>query len=344
MPALFDFKGYDNEVVAKRIDSILLTKMDMNQFMTPDYSLTENEGMVKKIRTYLPTEAVEDLERGEGLSSYVDAEFTEREYRVKRTQSGARWYDDDFMTDEMWVQTKIDGVAESMVNDWTRKALKEFGKTTNQVEFTNWDYSDFVDAMTHFDQEFESEDGLFFLCSADAPAKIRKMLNDNLKYVEGYVRTGYIGSVNGVPIYWSKAVPSGMMFLATRDAVHAFLKKQTFVEQDRDIDTKMNRMIAAKYAVIALFDERKVIACGAKNAQDTTITTKAAGAAVVAGAAPTGASVTVFVNGKQFGLPVVAAGNAYSVTGLDDLVAGDHIRVVAELEGFLNGVATAIAE
>ena len=38
----------------------------------------------------------------------------------------------------------------------------------------------------------------------------------------------------------------------------------------------------------------------------------------------------------------VAAGNAYSVTGLDDLVSGDHIRVVAELEGFLNGVATEI--
>ena len=32
MPALFDFKGYDNEVVKKRIESILISKVDMNQF------------------------------------------------------------------------------------------------------------------------------------------------------------------------------------------------------------------------------------------------------------------------------------------------------------------------
>lgn len=132
------------------------------------------------------------------------------------------------------------------------------------------------------------------------------------------------------------------MFLANKDAVHAFLKKQLFIEQDRDINTKLNRMIAARYAVIALYDERKCIACGAQNAQATTITTAAADAAVVAGAAPTGAKVSVFVNGKLFGVPVVAAGNAYSVTGAENLKVGDKVRVVAEVEEFLPGVATTV--
>lgn len=130
------------------------------------------------------------------------------------------------------------------------------------------------------------------------------------------------------------------MFLCTRDAVHAFMKRDTFVEQDHDIDTKLDRMIASKYAVIALYDERKCIACGAQNAQATTITTAASGAAVVAGRAPTGAVVTVYVNDKPFGIPVTAAGNAYSVTGAENLVAGDRVRVVAMLPEFLPGIAS----
>ena len=36
MPAVNNFKGYPNEVVEKRIESILLTKLDVNQFLTPE--------------------------------------------------------------------------------------------------------------------------------------------------------------------------------------------------------------------------------------------------------------------------------------------------------------------
>ena len=100
-----------------------------------------------------------------------------------------------------------------------------------------------------------------------AVPEIRKALNDNLKYVEGYVRTGYVGSVCGVPIYMSKALdnmdedsegtPVG--FLATRDAVTAFIKKDVRVEQGRNIDTKENMIVADRYAVIALTDETKCV-------------------------------------------------------------------------------------
>ena len=100
-----------------------------------------------------------------------------------------------------------------------------------------------------------------------AVPSIRKALNDNLKYVESYVRSGYIGNVAGVPIYMSKALdnmdedsegqPVG--FLATREAVTAFIKKDVRVEQDRDIDKKENFIVADRYAVIALTDETKCV-------------------------------------------------------------------------------------
>jgi hypothetical protein len=344
MPALFDFKGYDNFILAEKIESILLTKMDMNRYMTLDESLTQEPGMVKKIHTYVPSGEAEVLARGEGLTNWIDAEYTEREYRVDRNQAGTMWYLDDLMTDPTLIEAKIDGVAESMVNKWTSDAVREMGKTTNQSEMTNWDASDFADAIDKFESVFESDGGLFIVAAINLKAKLKKVLGDDLKYVDNYIEKGYVNTLMGVPLYFSKAIPKDMAFLMTKDAITAFVKKNTFVEQDHDINTKLDRMVAAKYAVIALTDERKCIALGKKNAQDTTITTKAAGAAVVAGAAPTGATVIVYVNGKQFGAPVVAAGNAYSVTGFDNLVVNDAIRVVAHLDGFLNGVATDIAE
>lgn len=90
MSASYDFKGYDNFVLEEQIESILETKLDMNRFMTADYSLSENPGMVKKIHKYTGTGAVEDLERGEGNTEFVDAEYEEVEYRVARTQGQAR--------------------------------------------------------------------------------------------------------------------------------------------------------------------------------------------------------------------------------------------------------------
>ena len=339
MPALFDFKGYDNFVLAEKIESILLTKLSMAKFLHDDQSLEGVPGMVKKIHTYTPSGSAEDLERGEGLSGWIDADYVEREYRVNRTQAGFRYYDDDMMTDPTLIDAKAQGLAEAMVNDFTQKAVEEFGKTSNQSPMTNWDLSDFADAIAKYTNEFEDQAGLMVVANIGLIPTFRKVLGDYLKYTEAYIRTGAVGEILGVPIYTSKAIPEGMAFLVTRDAVTAFMKKGTFIEQDRDIDVKLNRVIAAKYSLIALTDERKCIALGEQNAQATTITTFAAGAAVVAGAAPTGASVQVFVNEKPFGVPVIAAGNAYSVTGPENLESGDRVRVVAKLEGYLNGVA-----
>lgn len=35
----FDFKGYDNFVLANKIESTLSTKLDVNRFMTANYEL-----------------------------------------------------------------------------------------------------------------------------------------------------------------------------------------------------------------------------------------------------------------------------------------------------------------
>lgn len=106
---------------------------------------------------------------------------------------------------------------------------------------------------------YESEEGLFMLINPAQLAAFRKNLKDELKYVEANVRTGYIGSVCGVPVVVSKAVPAGEAYLADKKAVTAFIKKGVEVEQERDADHRNNKVFARKVAVVALTDATRVI-------------------------------------------------------------------------------------
>lgn len=95
-------------------------------------------------------------------------------------------------------------------------------------------------------------------------AVIRKNLGEDLKYSEGFARTGYIGTICGVPVIVSKAVPAGEAYLATKDAVTCFVKKGSEIEQDRDANTRKNDVYARKVMVIALTDATRVIKLVAK--------------------------------------------------------------------------------
>ena len=263
----YAFKGYSNFVLENKIKSILTTKLDMNRFMTPDYSLEGEPGMIKKIHRYTGTGVVDDLARGEGNSHFIDAEFAEEPYTVSRTQGQAKYYDDDIMSDPVLIDAKVKYLAEGMVNDWTKKAIAEFQKSTNTATITDWSLGDWADAISKYAEVHESQEGLFALVGMKAVPEIRKALGQSLMYVEDYIRTGAIGAVLGVPIYTTKALddleedsegqPIG--FLATREAVTAFIKEDVRVEQDRDIDKKENFIVADRYAVIALTDETKCI-------------------------------------------------------------------------------------
>ena len=338
----YAFKGYENFILEDMIEDNLSTKLDVNRFMTVDYSLAGTPGMKKVIHRYTGTGVAEDLDRGEKNTQYADAEFTDEEYEVARTQSQARYFDDDVMTDPVLIDAKVGAMSDAMINAWTAKAIAEFNKTSKQSAMSNWNLADFADAISKYVEKYENQEGLFILANIKLIPTIRKVLGEYLKYTEAYIRTGAVGDILGVPIYTSKAVPEGIAFLATKEAVTAFIKKDVSVEQSRDIDSKENQIVASRYSVIALTNENKCIKLGAPQATDATITTKAAGAKVVAGAATTGATVKVFVNGELFGT-ATAANSAYSVTGAANLVAEDAIKVVASLDGHIDSVAEAVA-
>lgn len=250
---------YANFVLENKVENFLETALNLMNYATVDYSLTETAGMVKTINRYTATGNVEDLAMGVGNSSANDitVAFTPESYTVQTTQGHLPYYDEEEMKDPMVVEVGLQKLSAQMTNDLTDKIIAELGNATITHTMTNWDFDDFADAVAKY--PYESEDGLFCLINPAEKAKIRKALNDDLKYVEDMARTGYIGSVCGVPIFASKAVPAGEAYLATKDAVTVFVKKGAEIEQERDANTRKNDIYARKCMVVALTDDTRVI-------------------------------------------------------------------------------------
>ena len=248
---------YQNFILANKVSDILTTQVDLNTYMTVDTELAENAGMKKVINTYTATGNVENLAMGEGNTADIEVSFTPTEYTVGTTQGRFKYYDEQEMTDPMVVDAGLDGIAKTMVNDFTTKAIAEYEKATLTLTGTAWTFDTVVDAIAKMN--LEDEPGLFLLISPADQANFRKALKDDLKYVEGFVRTGYIGSVCGVPVIVSKAVAKGKGYLATKDAITLFIKKDTEIEQERDANTRENRVFVRKVALVALTDATKLV-------------------------------------------------------------------------------------
>ena len=248
---------YQNFILANKVSDILTTQVDLNTYMTVDTELAENAGMKKVINTYTATGNVENLAMGEGNTADIEVSFTPTEYTVGTTQGRFKYYDEQEMADPMVVDAGLDGIAKTMVNDFTTKAIAEYDKATLTLAGTAWTFDTVVDAIAKMN--LEDETGLFLLISPADQANFRKGLKDDLKYVEGFVRTGYIGSVCGVPVIVSKAVAKGKGYLATKDAITLFIKKDTEIEQERDANTRENRVFVRKVALVALTDATKLV-------------------------------------------------------------------------------------
>lgn len=250
---------YNNVVIANKIEDQLTTALDLNNYMTIDNSLTENAGMQKTIHVYTGSGQVEDLAQGAGNSKEITISYTPVNYTVGTTQGRFVYYDEQEMKDPMVVEAGVKKLAETMTNDLTAKAIAEFGKTTNAKTFdkAGMTFANIVDAIGSM--SLEDENGLFLLINPAEKAELRKSLGDDLKYSEGFVRTGYIGSVCGVPVIVSKAVPANTAYLATKEAVSCFVKKGSEVEQERDANTRKNTIYNRKVMVVALTNASKCV-------------------------------------------------------------------------------------
>lgn len=338
---------YNNFVLEDIFESQLTTKVDMANYLTADYSLSENAGMKKTIHKYKATGSVEDLAQGVGNSGVFEATYASEDYTVGVTQGKGQWYDEEAMKDPMIVETISKGMAEAMVNDFTAKAIAEMIKTQQTVECdfstssSGYFFGKVVDAAALFGEESE---GVFILINPKDVAYARKQLEDSLKYSEGFVRTGYIGSVCGFPVIMTKAAPEGCAIVATREAVTLFLKKATEIEQDRDPDIRKNLLFIRKVAVVALTNEKKAVILAKAQSTACVITAYTKNTKTVSGTCGTDVThVDVYVNG-DYKATVAASAGAFTGTNClsTNLAASDTVDAIAYAPGKAKKAATQV--
>lgn len=289
-------KPYENYVLVNEIEDQFKSHIDHAQFCTINNNLVGTPGMVHTFRKYFakvtktlasPAStakggddtagadgiATQKLALKEGNTKFIEMDYGDESYTIQTAQNIGIWYDEEQMKDPYVGLVISRHAGTDMFNTMNADILAEFAKATqeiNLVDDENGVYFDaFVDAQALIQGYENIEDAAgatFALVNKKTVAELRKSLKDDLKYVESFVRTGYIGTVAGTNIYSSLIVPENELYIATKEAVTLFNKTGTETElyqkgnrSQADANVRKNSLISRKYYVAALTNEGKVV-------------------------------------------------------------------------------------
>jgi hypothetical protein len=250
-------KIYENFVLANEIEDQYNSHLDLIRFCTVDNSLVGTPGMKKKINVYSATNGTEKVAMGVGNSKDIEVTYSEVEYEILTAQNRFKYFDEQEMTDPLVVTTGLRHMATDMFNTVNADIYAEFAKATQEVTGATFAFGDFVDAAALLNSENVEGLELFAFVSPEDMATIRKNLKEDLKFVEAFSRTGYVGTVAGINLYTKKDATKGTIYGGTREAITLFNKKGTEVEQDRDSDIRENTIWSRKYYLAAMTDATK---------------------------------------------------------------------------------------
>lgn len=250
-------QAFPNFVLENTIEDQYNSHLDLMRFCTVDNSLVGVAGDTKKIRVYNATNATQKLAMGEGNTLNIEVKYEDKEYTIQLAQVRFPYYDEELMRDPLVVDTGLRHMTTDMFNTNQADVFAEFNKATQVVTASAFDFNAFVDAVALLPGENQEELEVFAFVHPNDKAAIRKNLKDDLKYVEAFVRAGYIGTVAGVNLYTKQDAVEGTICGGTKKAVTYFNKKGTEVEQERDANIRLNEVYARKYYLAALTDERE---------------------------------------------------------------------------------------
>lgn len=252
---------YENFVLENTMTDITNTELEVNSLMTIDYSLAETAGMKKTINKYTYTATVEKLAKGAKNTEPAKGKvtFVGTDYTVNRYQQTFTYNDIDIMKDPYMLEVATKGAAVTMANQIKEEYFAELAKISNSGTYptTGLTYDAIVDGLAIINKEIE--EGMFVIMNNAQRAQIRK--DDDFKSSKQgeILYTGQFGTIAGVPVIFSKLVPSDTVYITKKDAVKFFVKKSGSVEQDRDVETKDNTVVYDRYGVIALVDDTESV-------------------------------------------------------------------------------------
>lgn len=257
---------YDNFYLSNEIEDQYKSHLDLQQFCTVDNTLVGQAGMKRKINVYRATDGTEKLTMGNGNSKSIEVSYTEEEYEILLAQNRFEYYDEQAKTDPMLIPVGVRHMGTDMFNTINKDIFAEFNKATLSVTATDYGFGTFADGVAKLDLEQLEGVNIFGFVNASDMAEIRKALKEDLKYVESFARTGYVGTVAGVNLYTKKDAVSGTIIVGIREAVTLFNKTGVEVEQvtvnnrsETAANTRLNTIFARKYYLAALTDATKVV-------------------------------------------------------------------------------------
>lgn len=257
---------YDNFFLSNEVEDQFNSHLNLLRFCTHDDSLETNPGMKRLINVYAATDGTEKLGQGEGNTKSITVGFTQREYDILLAQNRFEWFDEEAMKDPMIVPTGMKHAGTDMFNTVNGDVFAEFKKATLSVPTTAFNFDAFTDAVAALNLPENQDVEVFGFVSAKAKAAVRKALKDELKYVEAFARSGYIGTVCGVNLYDKRDADDNEIIVGTKKAVKVLTKKGTEVEVvgknvrgADDANVRKNTAFSRKYYVAALEDETQVV-------------------------------------------------------------------------------------
>ena len=247
---------FNNKVIEAKAKDLLITEVNARNLMTIDTSLAEAEGMTKTINVYTYTGKVEKLADGAKNTTRGGISFVGTDYKVQRAQQVFDYSDSDFMNDSTCVDCGLKGANDLMVNEMTSDFINEANKASEHHDFTGaLTYDHIVDAVAKV--RMENETGLFLVLPNAWKADLRKDEDYKAARMGEVVYAGQVGAVAGVPVIFSNALED-TGFVMTKEAIKLFMKKDVEVEQDRDIEAKINTVVLSSYYICALVNNNKI--------------------------------------------------------------------------------------
>ena len=261
--------------VSNEIEDKYNSHLALDGFCTVDNGLEGVAGDIRTIDVYGASGIAVDVAEGEGNTQTITTTLVPKKYQIKCAQAWFRYSDEALMRDPVAVQTGLNHLGVAMFNKVNADIYAEMLGVTDPAHIMTAaapDFNCFVDAVTRLKiNDAPGEDAMdaqqrylpqvFALMSKADIAKARKALGTSLQYVEAYARTGYVGTVAGVNLYYKQDAVEGVIIVATRKAVTVFNKTGVNYERAaRDggangtANTRMNDNYARKYYIAALTD------------------------------------------------------------------------------------------
>lgn len=274
-------EGFTHAYIVNEIADTRNSALDHQIFTTVNNDLKAAEGDIYHVDRVVASGAAEDVAEGAGNQNKIATTTAQVDYTVKTAQSWFQYTDERLRRTPESVTAGISHLGISIFNKINEEVIEQLGETELVLDPapTTLNFDAVVDAQNLLDLDVsESDEGAnsdailppqtMLLVGKKLRAAIRKACKDELQYVEAYVRTGYVGTLAGTNVYYSKLMDDTELmntaFLFTSKAVTTFIKADVEVEESvkgnrsaEDANTRMNNVFARQVYVVALTDGTK---------------------------------------------------------------------------------------